>query len=485
MGSPVSEANHKYNETQHQVRVSNFSMSKYAVTVAEFRRFVEESGYRTNAEKDGDTKNWRYGVSEVRPQSEENHPVLYVSWNDAVAYCKWLSKKTRKHFRLPTEAEWEYACRAASRTPFNTKENLTTSQANYNGIHPYNKNSLGIYRQNTVEVNSFAPNAFDLYNMHGNVWEWTSDWYCRMYYDNCKANCKSTGIVSNPAGPKTGSRRVMRGGSWISHVQRCRSADRNSSTPHYRYNFVGFRLVFVQSSKNLDSCSQPSLLDDPMVKPLPDRSLHECDIVKQQPKQLIINGLQGEKLSFEFCGIPVDKVIIDKEFYLGKYPVTQQQWKFVMGNNPSHFKGDSLPVEKVSHNDVQAFIQKLNLLSGKQYYRLPTEAEWEYACRAGSTSAYYFGDNAKHLGEYAWYFSNSRLKTHPVGKKKPNDWGLHDMAGNVLEWTDSWYHETRSLRVFRGGCWRSSAECCRSAYRSNSTPVRRYDYVGFRLVYVP
>jgi formylglycine-generating enzyme len=177
----------------------------------------------------------------VRPQSEENHPVLHVSWNDAVAYCKWLSTKTGKHFRLPTEAEREYACRAGSRTPFNKGVNLTTNQANYDGNYPYNNNPKGVYRQNSVAVNSFAPNAWGLYNMHGNVWEWCSDWYGGTYYDECKANA----TVTNPAGPATGSDRVIRGGSWVPPAVSCRSAYRHSCTPDRRYDDVGFRLVFV------------------------------------------------------------------------------------------------------------------------------------------------------------------------------------------------------------------------------------------------
>ena len=171
----------------------------------------------------------------MRPQSEENHPVLHVSWNDAVAYCLWLSTKTGKHFRLPTEAEREYACRAGTRTPFNTGENLTTNQANYNGNYPYNNNPKGVYRQNTVAVNSFTPNALGLYNMHGNVWEWCSDWYGG--YEN--------GLAENPAGPTTVSLRVIRGGSWNDSAERCRSAYRNGGSPGLRYNAVGFRPVFV------------------------------------------------------------------------------------------------------------------------------------------------------------------------------------------------------------------------------------------------
>ena len=196
---------------------------------------------------------------------------------------------------------------------------------------------------------------------------------------------------------------------------------------------------------------------------------------------------------FEFCPIHAgtfkmesNEVRIDQDFYLGKYQVTQQQWEAVMGNNPSNFKGGSLPVETVSWDDAQIFIQKLNQLSGKKNYRLPTEGEWEYACRAGSTSDYYFGDNESQLGEYAWYDGNSGATTHPVGQKKPNEWGLYDMAGNVWEWTDSWYDSSHSYRVMRGGCWYGNfAGLCRSVCRSCGAPDGRLNFIGFRLVFVP
>ena len=195
---------------------------------------------------------------------------------------------------------------------------------------------------------------------------------------------------------------------------------------------------------------------------------------------------------FEFCPIHAgtfkmesNEVKMDQDFYLGKYPVTQQQWEAVMGNNPSNFKGGSLPVETVSWDDAQIFIQKLNQLSGKKLYRLPTEAEWEYACRAGTTSEYYFGDDASQLGEYAWFGGNSGQTTHPVGQKKPNEWGLYDMAGNVWEWTDSWYDSSRSRRVVRGGSWHGSSGYCRSALRFGDCPAYRSDSIGFRLVFVP
>jgi sulfatase modifying factor 1 len=262
MGSPENEVGHQPDETQHKVKLTDFYMGKYEVTVAEFRKFMEESDYKkTDAEKanwsfvyTGDDNffeekkgvNCRHDVrGKERTPMEENHPVIHVSWNDAVAYCKWLSKTTGQTYRLPTEAEWEYACRAGAPTPtpFATGNNLTTDQANYNGNKPYSNNAKGIYRKNTVSVDSFDPNAWGLYNMHGNVWEWCSDQYDGggAYYEGCKAG----GVPLNPVGPKNGSYRVLRGGSWDSDAGDCRSARRSYSTPGGRDFNVGFRLVFV------------------------------------------------------------------------------------------------------------------------------------------------------------------------------------------------------------------------------------------------
>ena len=128
------------------------------------------------------------------------------------------------------------------------------------------------------------------------------------------------------------------------------------------------------------------------------------------------------------------KVTIKNSFYLGKSSVTQKQWKKIMGKNPSHFKGEDRPVEMVSWKEVQKFVTKLNEKEGTDKYRLPSEAEWEYACRAGTQTRYYFGDDESKLNEYAWYAENSGSQTHSIGQKKPNSWGLYDMHGNVWEW---------------------------------------------------
>ncbi len=198
---------------------------------------------------------------------------------------------------------------------------------------------------------------------------------------------------------------------------------------------------------------------------------------------------------------PVHHVNIEKAFHMGKYEVTQKQWRAIMGDNPSYYKGDDLPVEQITWDDVQEFIKKLNEKEGTGKYRLPSEAEWEYACRAGTTTRYSFGDSESKLCDYAWYFKNSDLKTHPVGQKKPNSWGLYDMHGNVWEWVqDSWHGSYDGapadgsawegdyvLRVIRGGSWRSFAEDCRSANRDlfgfilGVRSDRDYD-LGFRLL---
>jgi formylglycine-generating enzyme required for sulfatase activity len=196
------------------------------------------------------------------------------------------------------------------------------------------------------------------------------------------------------------------------------------------------------------------------------------------------NGKPDEK--------PVHRVRLSQPFEMGKYEVTQAVWEALMGSNPSEFRGANLPVENVSWLDAQEFIEKLNARNDDYIYRLPTEAEWEYACRAGSS-----GNYAGKLDQVAWYDDDSGNTTHPVGKKQPNAWGLYDMHGNVFEWCQDWYDgnyyaesptvdpqgpQSGSFRVKRGGSWVFPAAFSRSAARDLYSPVYQFNFLGFRVV---
>jgi len=212
MGSPVSEKDRGGDETQHQVTLSAFRMSKYEVTFEQYDAFCDATG-RSIPKDEG----WGRG----------RRPVINVSWDDAKAFADWMG------CRLPTEAEWEYAARAGTTTPFNTGNCLSTAQANYNGNNPYSGCTKGEYRQKTTPVGSLSANAWGLHDMHGNVWEWCSDWY----------GAYPSAAQTNPKGPASASGRVIRGGSWYIIANYCRSARRNNSAPGNRNNIIGFRLV--------------------------------------------------------------------------------------------------------------------------------------------------------------------------------------------------------------------------------------------------
>ena len=199
----------------------------------------------------------------------------------------------------------------------------------------------------------------------------------------------------------------------------------------------------------------------------------------KEPKELT------NSIGMKFRKIP------GKSYYMGKYTVTQKEWKAVMGSTPwkgeSYVEeGDDYPATYISWNDCQEFVKKLNQREGVRKYRLPTEKEWEHACRAGSTTKYCFGDDEGRLGEYAWYDENANDigedYAHRVGQKKPNKWGLYDVTGNVWEWCQDKWDESGSSRVVRGGSWNGSAGFCESSYRHRGGPDGRGRVLGVRLV---
>ncbi|MCC6463014.1 MAG: SUMF1/EgtB/PvdO family nonheme iron enzyme [Saprospiraceae bacterium] len=240
MGSSDGESNEK---PLHSVTVGDFYLGIYEVTVAEFKAFIDATGYRTDADKEGKSSvytdtwkeqsgvNWKYDTrGNLRPSSDYKHPVVHVSWNDAVEYCQWLSKKTGRRYRLPTEAEWEYAAGggAGTRTKWagTSDENKLGQYANIDG----NQDGYAL----TAPVGSLLANPLGLHDMVGNVSEWCADWYSAHYYNSSPAE--------NPTGASSGSFRVLRGGSWFSHPWHCRASDRSYGGSVHQNFDVGFRL---------------------------------------------------------------------------------------------------------------------------------------------------------------------------------------------------------------------------------------------------
>ncbi len=242
----------------HRVRITKpFYLGAHEVTVGQFRKFVDDSGYKTDAEKDGkggsgykngkpDGQKPEYHWRNAGFEQTDEHPVVNVSWNDAVAFCEWLSRKEGKTYRLPTEAEWEYACRAGSTTRYWCGDDPETLMYVGNVADAAAKAKFPEWKwtiQNsdgyvfTAPVGRFRANAFGLYDMHGNALEWCADWYGEDYYGKSPAD--------DPTGPTTGAQRVFRGGCLRNTAGDCRSAARNVIHPRFRDYFLGFRLCRV------------------------------------------------------------------------------------------------------------------------------------------------------------------------------------------------------------------------------------------------
>jgi formylglycine-generating enzyme required for sulfatase activity len=215
------------------------------------------------------------------------------------------------------------------------------------------------------------------------------------------------------------------------------------------------------------------------------------------PSGTFMMGSPGDEKGRDKDESPQHQVTISRPFYIQTTEVTQGQWRKVMGSNPSYFGkcGDNCPVETVSWNDAQDFIKKLNSMENTDKYRLPTEAEWEYAARAGATTRFYSGDSESDLLKTGWYVLNSGSKTHPVAQKPPNAWGLYDVLGNVWEWCQDWKGDYPSgsvtdpkgpssgtKRVWRGGGWSGYSSGSRTANRFQEEPGKRLFFMGLRLV---
>ena len=591
MGSPEDEPErHQREGPRHEVRLSEgFWLFATACTQA-----VWEAVMGGNPARFRDP--WR--------------PVEQVSWEDAQAFIARLNERVPGlELRLPSEAQWEYACRAGTDTPFSLGANIAPEQVNYHGEYPYHGGVKGLYRGETVAVGSLPPNPWGLYEMHGNVWEWVQD----AWHDDYRG-APADGTAWE--GDATGAGRVIRGGSWVGNARHCRCASRLRYRPDSRYYDLGFRCARAQAAEpgrpggtsgapfraaarpavagegartvgggrsegqgglgtRAGDRDRPLLLrldgSDPPEVPIPDAPILEVHTDRQvltlrrvgkpdwasalgrdrvgpwaeiaiepstgppviqrlrwiPPGRFLMGSPEDEPGRWDDEG-PRHPVTIGTGFWLFDTPCTQSLWEAVMGQNPSRFRDPERPVERVSWKDAQGFLERINGLVPGLGLALPSEAQWEHACRAGTESALYSGGieilgekHAPALDAIAWYGGNSgveydldeaedttgslwremqyatrRAGTRKVKGKAANAWGLYDMLGNVWEWTqDTWHEryegapetgvawkspEAGAARVIRGGSWLGGARYCRCASRLRYQPVSRYYDLGFR-----
>ena len=392
----------------------------------------------------------------------KNRPVENVSWDDCQVFINKLNRLTGKRFRLPTEAEWEYAARGGKKSKGYKYSGSNTIDA----VAWYDTNSAGT----THPVASKAPNELGLYDMSGNVWEWCSDWYGKSYYEESPE--------PNPIGPEIGTLRVKRGGDWYFSANKCRVSFRNSNSQHYQTSENGLRLVLDMPKETFSVNGV------------------DFDMIEVEGGTFTMGATEEQGSDVSDNEKPAHQVMLSP-YYIGKTEVTQELWEAVMGSNPSFFSGNkNRPVENVSWDDCQVFINKLNGLTGKSF-RLPTEAEWEYAARGGKKSKGYKYSGSNTIDDVAWYDTNSAGTTHPVSSKAPNELGLYDMSGNVWEWCSDWYGksyyeespepnpigpEIGTLRVKRGGDWYFSANKCRVSFRNSNSQHYQTSENGLRLV---
>jgi formylglycine-generating enzyme required for sulfatase activity len=458
MGSPEGEEDReRWEGPQTEVTISHdFWIGKYEVTQWQYLALTGENPSRRSIGPD--------------------LPVVDVSWQEAMAYCEKLTELERQagrlpdgySYRLPSEAEWQYACRAGTTTRFSYGDDPDYSRLDDYTWHAENSDGT------THPVGEKLPNPWGLYDMHGNVWEWCMDWF-GLYLG---------GSATDPTGPTKGAGHIHCGGCYLFPSSFCRSASRwpggDSGSSQ-----IGFRVVLAP------------------VKEL------EIEMAPISPGTFTIGSPEDEQDRNSDEG-PQTEVTISHEFWIGKYEVTQGLYEAVTGSNPSRFvnAGFDLPVEGVSWAEAVAFCEILTEqerqageLPAGYVYRLPTEAEWEYACRAGTSTRFNWGDDPDYslLEEYAWYRNKVHRETQLVSQKLPNPWGLYDMHGNVYEWCHDWYSSSYPggaitdpigasvgvYRVIRGGSWHSSARECRAADRYGRLPDSQVSNVGFRIVLAP
>ncbi|MDX2037716.1 MAG: formylglycine-generating enzyme family protein [Isosphaeraceae bacterium] len=516
MGSPPEEAGRDEDEEQVEVRIQKgFWLMENEVSQKLWKKVNQFDGVAARWEA-------RFGIDDDLPCYSVNH-------NEAIAFCSKLNDALldsgqlpeEYEFVLPTEAQWEYAARAGSTTRFHwgDDESRLGEHAWFSGNDGGKHHALGSKR----------PNDWGLFDTAGSVWEWTSSWY------EIKLSSITNGRPQQDHGDF-----VTRGGGMGYAPWLCRPASRAWAEPDVHYPGLGFRLAVVHSVRRSLKQTMTASLREPLeerasetIAKASNRSIPPLGWVGREAGDVKEIVYKGVPIRFRWCppgsfrmgSPPNEKDRYDNEdqvdvrltagFWMMETEVTQGLWKAVMGNDAvagrwssDYGVGDDLPVYEVSHTEATAFAVQLTsalrgagLLSGELELALPTEAQWEYAARAGSTSRFHWGDDESKLGDHAWFSGNAggwfwSSYLHPVGSKRPNDWGLRDTAGSVWEWTSSGYadkmtggDDPRGAQgaanfVNRGGGVWLDPWNCRPARRGWGGPGYRRGGLGFRLAAV-
>ena len=432
--------------TTHLVTLSNYYMAETAVTQGlwkavmgtDIRDMVAQSRYPDDTPKVGD-----------------RYPMGYVTLKDALAFVDELNKLTGLHFRLPTEAEREYAARGGKRS----------RNYKYPGSNDYSK----VASPYGTPVAQKLPNELGIYDLSGGTREMCTDsWQTTYIYDE---------HVVNPVGPiLSAGNRTMRGG----HIHsQARPFTRYPFTPTWCRNELGFRIILPTETKR--------------------RMIH---VNGSFFEMCFVEGgtfmMGSDAPSAEADEQPIHEVSLS-DYYIGQTEVTQHLWQAVMGsgNNPSATKGNNLPVTNISWDEAQTFVERLSELTGMRF-RLPTEAEWEYAARGGERSKGYTYAGSDNIDEVGWYAGNSGNKLHAVGGKLPNELGIFDMTGNAWEWCQDWYgaYQTEaqvnptgpnfgSSRVLRSGSFTTTIERCTAKFRQARQANYPDTHIGLRIVLEP
>ncbi len=522
MGAPMNELGRRSYEDQHQVTLTqDFYVGVFECTQKQYELVMGSNpSYKVGTTNPVDCVTYDM-IRGMGSKPGAGWPVI-GHMVDQASFMGVLQAKTGLTFDLPTEAEWEYACRADTTTALNSGKNLTSTgqDANMNEVGRYLFNSSNSFH---TKVGCYLPNAWGLYDMHGNVSEWCLDWFGEY----------PAMAVTDPRGAITGSNRVLRGGQSSNPASNCRSASRDADLSNSQMVNYGFRCttrIPTNTYLVIDLSGGATAEHFPYRYSVdgPDLSNNTCRTtelwLRRIPSGIFHMGSPADEVGRKTYET-LHEVSLTEDYYIGVFECTQMQYKLVTGDNPSELLGNERPVDRVSYEmirgaqagagwpasgyavDASSFMGILRAKTGL-LLDLPTEAEWEYACRAGITTALNSGKNLTATGQdanmaavgrYSYNCSDGKgsYSEHTkVGCYLPNAWGLYDMHGNVTEWCLDWQKEDMVdaavtnpkgspagvARVLRGGNWNFDAQLCRSACRQNYLdPSLQSNKNGFRV----